>query len=134
MSGLMWTGVGILLVRISLRWFVNLSSLETSGVILTGLIGGYLISSLGFSNLADKNIKRILEYNDKVCPFAFQKWQSYILILFMISLGVFMRKSHLIPPIILAPMYISIGLGLFFASFRYHLCLYKYNENQEPKC
>jgi len=59
---------------------------------------------------------------------AFQKWQSYILIAFMISLGIFMRKSGLVPKVILTPIYISIGFALFTASFKYYIFLFKFKK------
>ncbi|NPA68408.1 MAG: hypothetical protein GXO50_07360 [Chlorobi bacterium] len=124
-AGILWTGVGILLNFFASRWIPVLSSGELIFGIILGIAGGAAIAYFGFGKLADKNIMRIDAYEGKVCMWAFQKWQSYILIIFMISLGIFMRTSGLVPKIILTPMYIAIGLALFISSFRYYLFLFK---------
>lgn len=124
-SGVLWTGVGILLINIASRWFALLSQNELIFSIVFGIILGTAISYFGFSKLALKNIERINLYTNKVCVWAFQKWQTYFLIIFMISLGVFMRKTSIVPKFLLTPMYIGIGFALFTASFKYYIFLFK---------
>ena len=124
-SGILWSGVGVLLISIASKWFNLLVDKEIIYAIIEGIILGTLISYFGFSNLAEKNIDRINLYSNKVCIWAFQKWQSYLLIIFMISLGIFMRKTSFVPKILLTPMYIGIGFALFTASFKYYIFLFK---------
>jgi len=81
---------------------------------------GTIISFFGFSKLAKKNANRIMEYPEKVCIFAFQRWQMYILVVIMMSMGFFMRTTNFIPKYILAPVYVGIGLALFVSSFVYY--------------
>jgi len=127
-SGILWSFVGILLIKIATKWFVLLNNNELFFAIIGGIILGIAISYFGFTNIAKKNIKRINQYSNKVCIWAFQKWQSYLLIIFMISLGLFMRKTSFIPRILLTPMYIGIGFALFTASFKYYIFLYDKNK------
>ena len=127
-AGVLWSSIGILLIKIASRWFNILNNNELIVAIIMGVTLGAAIAYFGFSNLAKKNIKRIDEYDDKVCLWAFQKWQSYLLIAFMISLGIFMRKTTLIPKPFLIPMYIGIGSALFLSSFRYYIFLFKNRE------
>ena len=129
-SGILWTGVGILLMKIATKWFPLLSQIEFILSIIGGILLGTAISYFGFSNLAIKNIERINLYTDKVCIWAFQKWQSYFLIAFMISLGVFMRSTSIVPKFLLTPMYIGIGFALFTASFKYYIFLYTRKNNK----
>ncbi len=124
-AGILWSGVGILLVNIASRWFPLLSQTELIVVITGSIILGSIISYFGFSKIAKKNIDRINLYEKKVCFWAFQKWQSYLLVIFMISLGVFMRTTSFVPKIILSVIYISIGFALFTASFAYYFHLSK---------
>jgi len=105
------------------KWFHLLSKDEKIGAIIGGIILGLLISIFGFRRLAQKNIDRIKQYADKVSIFKFQKTKMYFLIIFMIGLGIFMRKTDFVPKFLLAPMYIGIGLALFIASFKYYLSL-----------
>jgi hypothetical protein len=130
-AGIVWTGVGLLLIRIAGRWFAEFSTLEFRMVIIGGLLLGSAISYFGFTNLAQKNIDRIAKYEDRVSLWKFQKKQTYFLIVFMISLGIFMRTSGLVPPILLSPMYIGIGFALFSASFKYYFYLFRRKMNNQ---
>ena len=125
-SGLLWTGVGLFLNSLAFKWFTVLSNNEIYFAIGAGLLLGGIIAYFGFSGLAIKNINRINQYQkDKVCVWAFQKWTTYLLIVFMMSLGIFMRNTPYIPKYLLSPMYIGIGSALFFASSHYYLFLIK---------
>ncbi|MCF8296221.1 MAG: hypothetical protein K9J13_01635 [Saprospiraceae bacterium] len=122
-SGILWSFVGILLNHFAAKWFVNLPKAEKITSIVFGGIMGIIIAYFGFNKIAKNNIKRILEYKDKACFFAFQSWKSYIIIVIMISMGIFMRTSGLIPKYILTPIYIGIGLALFIAGIQYYIVL-----------
>ncbi len=119
-SGILWSGTGFLLIGIASKWFALLNSWQVIFAMTAGPVLGLVIAWFGFKNLAHKNANRISAYPDKVCVFAFQRWQMYFLITFMIGLGIFMRSSGLIPKFLLAPVYIGIGSALFFASFVYY--------------
>ena len=90
---------------------------------LAGGLLGILIYRLGFLNLAVKNIGRIGDMAERVCIFAFQAPKSYLVIIFMIALGIFLRHSAL-PKQYLAILYLGLGIGLFLSSLRYYRHLY----------
>jgi len=119
-SGILWSGVGILLNYIASKWLNHFQQWQIVFTYFVGIIMGSIIAVFGFSKLAHKNANRIMKYPEKVCIFAFQRWQMYILIVIMMSLGFFMRTSNLIPKYLLAPVYVSIGLALFASSFVYY--------------
>ena len=119
-SALMWSAVGIFLNILAFGWLKSYNNIQLIITITIGLFTGLIIAKYGFSIIAKKNIGRILEYPKKACVFAFQEWKSYILIAFMMSMGIFMRTSGIIPKTLLAPMYIGIGTALFLGSFNYY--------------
>jgi len=119
-SGLMWSGVGMFLNILAFNWLKSFNNTQLFVTIIIGLLAGWVIARFGFGNIADKNINRIFAYPKEVCVFAFQEWKSYILIAVMMSMGIFLRTTGLIPKYILAPMYIGIGTALFLASFKYY--------------
>lgn len=119
-SGLMWSGVGIFLNILAFNWLKSFNNIQLFLTIIIGLLAGWVIARFGFGNIANKNINRIFAYPKEVCVFAFQEWRSYILIAVMMSMGIFLRTTGLLPKYILAPMYIGIGTALFLASFRYY--------------
>ena len=75
--------------------------------------------------LVYKNVKRINSYDRKVCFFAFQKWQSYILIALMIGMGIFMRHASFIPKNVLLLIYVMVGTALSSASYFYFKSFFK---------
>jgi len=124
-SGILWSGVGLFLIRVASLWFPLLSTSELIFAIIVGLILGISIAYFGFSKIANENIERISQYGEKVCVWAFQKWTSYFLIAFMMSLGILMRNTPFIPKYILSIIYIGIGLALLISSLRYYQNLIK---------
>ena len=120
LSGAMWTSVGVLLIKIAINWFAELNNQQVLSAIFAGMILGILITSFVFNKVVNKNINRIFAYKENVCIFAFQEWRTYILIVIMMSMGIFMRTTSFIPKFLLAPMYIGIGFALFLSSLRYY--------------
>lgn len=121
LAGLMWSGVGIMLVVLASHWLHLDIFYKTILVILAGLVLASAIYYFGFSKMALKNIGRIEAYpQERVCLFAFQKWSSYPLIMFMVALGIYLRIYSPIPKPILAIAYIGLGVSLFLSSLHYY--------------
>ena len=135
-AGLVWLGVGLMLISIASRW-LRLVDLSTELLlVLAGLLLAAAIGFFGFSKLARKNIDRIQALgNTKVCLFAFQSWTSYPLVAFMVSLGIYLRIYSPFPKPLLAILYIGIGGGLFLASLSYfaHVLWGHHPENAKAK-
>jgi len=126
LAGIMWSGVGVMLVYLAYGWLSPVELWEALWRALAGLLLALAIYAFGFSKFADRNIHRIRNYiKEKVCVFAFQEWTSYPLVVVMVSMGIGLRKFSPIPKPWLAILYIGIGGSLFFASFHYYLNLNK---------
>ncbi len=120
LSGLMWSGVGIMLCSLAYGWLVPEPIGRAVPLALGGLAAALVIYRFGFSKLADKNNDRIASYDrDKVCIFAFQAWKSYVIVIIMMALGITLRQSALPKPY-LAVLYAGIGGGLFLSSLHYY--------------
>jgi hypothetical protein len=120
-AGLIWSAVGLVLFIVSLGWLKSGFGIILA-VTISGLLGGYLVHRFGFSKLARQNMERIYQQapgKEKVCFFAFQNIRSYFIVIIMIALGFTLRHSPL-PKIYLAPIYMTIGLGLFLSSLLYY--------------
>ena len=125
-AGLMWTGVGIFLVSLALDWIFAPAVTKPWSFWLPGILLAGLIYYFGFSKLSRKNSQRIDDLTaDKPCVFAFQEWHSYPLVLFMIALGITLRKYTPIPKPLLGVLYIGIGGGLGLASIHYYAMILK---------
>ena len=120
LSGFMWSGVGILLNSFAIRWLQLYEGWPLAVSVACGIVLGLAIAFFGFRRVAATNIQRILTMPENSCVFAFQKWQSYILIAVMMSMGIFLRHTAIFPRIFLASVYMGIGSALFIASIKYY--------------
>lgn len=119
-AGLVWYAVGLMLIDIALGWLRPVVISTMFNLVILGLLLAASIYFFGFSKLAKKNITRICGINgEKVCLFAFQRWTSYPLVLFMMFLGIFLRTYSPISKPLLAILYLGIGGGLLTASLHY---------------
>lgn len=126
LSGIIWSGVGLYLISLTVDWLGPINLMDEVLFILAGIVLAYAIYRFGFSGFALRNIRRIDEIPKKsVCIFAFQKWTSYPLVVFMIVLGIFSRKYSPVPKPWLAALYIGIGGSLFTASLHYYEKIFK---------
>jgi len=125
-SGLVWAAVGIMLLTKGFMWVMEYPLIQLLLIIVIGLGVGVLKYKYMISKFADKNIIRINNYKkDHLCFWAFQKWTSYLMIIVMMSMGIFLRNSPLVPKYLLSPFYMGIGWALFLSSFHYFIFLYR---------
>ena len=123
-SGILWTAVGIMLCNLAVNWLLETTARTAALLGASGTVLSLLIHHFGFLKLVDRNIERILSKTDKVCFFAFQPWKSYLLIIVMVGMGMFLRNSSLPKPY-LAVIYIGFGGAMLFSSLRYHRNFFK---------
>ncbi len=124
LSGIIWSIVGIALCNLAVGWLSETAGQTVVWLGAAGTVLSLLIHHFGFLKLVDSNIKRILSKQGKVCIFAFQPWKSYLIILIMIGMGMFLRHSSL-PKTYLAVIYIGFGGAMFLSSLRYHRNFFK---------
>ena len=126
--------VGIMLCNKAYKWLLD--SIESAAFFyVPGIIAALVISHLGFLRIVDRNLERIMLMSGRRSIFSFMPWRSYLLIVFMITLGIVLKKTS-IPRNYLAFIYIAIGLSLFLSSiryFRYFILSFKENGNSEDK-
>lgn len=122
LAGVVWSCAGIALIRLAVIWLTAYpgSSLPPLLSFGAGIVLGSLIALFGFRHIARNNIHRILQLPERSCLFAFQKWQGYLLVAFMMSLGMVVRNSQLFHPLLLAAAYTGIGSALLATSSLYY--------------
>jgi len=118
LAGLMWCGVGIMLISFAVRWLAACNGKEQIIFYTAGFLAAMPIHHFGFLRIADKNLNRLLPLNEKRCLFSFMTWKSYIIVLVMVSMGIALRHSA-IPKKDLSVLYNGIGLALFLSGLRY---------------
>ncbi len=123
-AGLMWTGVGLVLCRLAYVWLGAVNRGIAASLGLLGVVMAVAAYYFGFSKIAQKNIKRLCLVTERTCIFAFQTWKGYLIIGFMITLGIILRNSA-IPKQYLAIIYTTIGGAIFLSSLHYYELLWK---------
>jgi hypothetical protein len=118
LAGIMWCGVGVMLVRYAILWLSTLKGGEQGLFYAAGFLAAMPIHHFGFLKIANKNINRLLLLTEKRSLFSFMTWRSYIIVLVMISMGIALRHSS-IPKRYLSILYNGIGLALFLSGIRY---------------
>ena len=124
LAGLMWSTVGVMLCRIAYYWLKEFNWLTALPLELFGAFLSLVAYRLGFSGIAKKNIDRISMLPEKGCIFAFQAWKSYLIIVFMITLGIILRHSP-IPRHYLSIVYTTIGGAMLLSSLHYYRKLWQ---------
>ena len=124
LAGLMWSTVGVMLCSMAYHWLKEVAWLTAFPFGLFGIILSLAAYRFGFSKIARKNINRICLLPEKGCIFAFQAWKSYLIIAFMIALGIILRHSP-IPKHYLAIVYTAIGGALLLSSLHYYRRLWQ---------
>jgi hypothetical protein len=118
LAGLMWCGVGIMLIRFSFTWLSPMGMRSAGIYYAAGFLAAMPIHHFGFLKIADKNLSRLMPLTDKKCLFSFMTWKSYVIVLIMISMGIALRHSAL-PKRYLSILYNGLGLALFLSGIRY---------------
>ena len=113
-----WMFAGLMLITRGLTGVTNTGSL----LLKLGLCvsGGILFYVFMFSKISLKHIRRIKSLNGtRVFFFQFFNIRSFIMMFSMISLGVTLRLTGLVPFKYLALFYIVMGTPLLISSFRF---------------
>jgi hypothetical protein len=131
LAGLMWSAVGIMLCRLAATWLRTVHWPWAWSLGSLGLISAITVYRISFSKIAYKNITRLCLLPDGTCIFAFQAWKGYLMIIFMIVLGITMRHSP-IPKHFLAVIYETIGGALFFSSFHFFERIWRVKIRKQP--
>ena len=124
LAGLMWSVVGLMLCRLAYHWLAVIRWKGAVPLELLGIVLALTAHQLCFSRIARKNIARLSLLTEKTCIFAFQRWKSYLLIGWMITIGIALRNLP-VPGPYLAVLYTTIGGALFLASLQYYGCLWR---------
>ncbi len=114
-----------MLISLANHWLQGLQYQPHWQIIIAGIIPGILVALFGFTRIVHKNIKRIDEMDTRASVFAFQAWHSYVLIIVMMSMGIYVRQSGLIPMILKTPGYYTIGTALSLSSVRYYQAFFR---------
>lgn len=132
-AAIVWTFAGgMLLYRGSL--FLQQSPTYLWLKLSFSAVGGILFYLVLFSKISLKHARRIVNMEQtKPCLFSFFNVRSYILMSVMISMGIFLRKSGLMPVSYLSVLYVTMGIPLFTSAFRFYYFAFLFNKMNVEK-
>lgn len=132
-AALVWTFAGgMLLYKGSV--FLHQSANYIWLRLIISFIGGILFYVFMFSKISLKHARRILNLEpEKPCLFSFFNLRSYILMSVMISMGIFLRKSGLVPVFYLSILYVTMGIPLLTSAFRFYYYGFLFNKMNNRK-
>jgi len=119
LAGVMWSGVGVMLMWRAWIWLSAMTPAWAIGITLAGVVIAFGFYYFMFTKTVAKNIRRLRSLPDPVGILAFNSPKGYILIIFMIALGITLRHSSL-DRRILAVLYLGMGGALFLASLHFY--------------
>ena len=120
-AGLVWLAAGVNILRIGLKVLVPLFSGATGRLLLALGLAAVICAafSLMFHRIVVKHTNRILGYETKQPVYRFFDGKSYLLMAFMMTLGITLRRSGLVPEFFFAWFYTGLGTALSVAGIRF---------------
>lgn len=110
-AGLVWIIAGANILRIGIITWVDD---QREWLFKTGeaIVVFLLFFSLIFRRLYNKHTERIGQKADRNCPFSFFDVKGWLIMGFMITLGILVRKLHLLPTSFIAGFYTGLSSAL----------------------
>ena len=112
LAALIWSVVGFFLLT---NGFVLISLQNHLWYGVVGLILGTAKTFFILDRVAQKNVKRIKEFEDKVCIGSVYSWKTWIMVAAMIALGRLLRTT-ILPGEVVGFIYTAVGWALMLAS------------------
>lgn len=126
-TGLIWLGAAFVLLHRSYTWIDLLTDKQLFFSVLIALFIAVIKIYLIFHKLTVKNIDRIVDLKDVyVSIFKFHAVKDQVLIVVMILVGILLRHLPTVPKSVLMPIYIGIGLAMFYSFLIYMRYFYGY--------
>ncbi len=129
-AGIVWGIAGSAILTIGLPALVSDRNILWLSVLISAVIF-VLFFKFVFFRLYQKHSVRIDAFErEKICAFAFFDVKGYIIMAFMITLGIVIRTTKILPPIYLGMLYTGLGFAMlgaalcFLVSFiKHHLAI-----------
>lgn len=113
LAGIVWMIAGFNVLRIGLETYVEYRMIINYAITLMVFIVFWFMV---FHKLTIKHTKRIDEFEEELQLFyKFFDLKSFLIMAFMISFGIIIRKFRLLPDRFIAVFYTGLGAALFMA-------------------
>jgi len=87
---------------------------------MIGFVFGILSFAILFFKASKQYTERIVNFNqDKAVIFSFASFRGYILLITLIGIGMFLKRTEFVDHLYLSIAYICFGFGLIFSSVKF---------------
>lgn len=110
-AGIVWIVAGANILRIGITTWLGSSGnrfIMIGGTVVVFMLFFFFI----FKRLFNKHTQRIEQKKEKNCPFSFFDVKGWIIMTFMIALGITIRRLHLLPDAFIAVFYTGLSIAL----------------------
>lgn len=128
-AGIVWVIAGFNVARIG--FVLYLEYLGVINIILSVVV--YVLFGMMFFKMTKKHTKRILLYQKKQPFYKFFDIKAYCIMAFMMTFGIGLRYSGLIPFKFIAVFYSGLGCALFSAGVLFFINYLRFNILEEVK-
>lgn len=118
-AGIIWLIAGFNVCRIGVVSWMSLDTI--SPFMIIGSIISLILFSIMFVKMLFKNVKRIRKIDiRKRKMWDVMPVKSYVIMIFMITFGILLRRCPLVPPsLFIASFYVGLGMALMVAGVIY---------------
>lgn len=127
-AGSVWLIAGINVVRLGILSYLNVLPITFVNILLSIVV----FSAFGFMffKMSMKHSKRIQSYCEEFRPiWHFFDLKSYIIMAVMMSGGIWLRYSGLVPDIFIAVFYTGLGCALALAGVMFYIMFFRFKKN-----
>lgn len=115
LTGFLWLTASAILSLRAYSWFDLLTTNQKIIGISIGILIALVKTRFIFLKLTLKNIDRILAaLPHRISIWEFHLLKDKLLILLMIAMGIALRSAPFIPKYVLFPLYLGIGIAMFY--------------------
>lgn len=119
-AALVWTFAGVMLFSRGIA-MMRIDSHSFGLRFIISLVSGALFYWVLFTRISKKHVNRIIQLPvERPAVFSFFDKKGYIMMIGMISLGVFLRTTGIVAPFYLSVLYVTMGVPLFISSIRFY--------------
>ena len=119
-AAVVWTFAGGMLLFRGMLLFMGTGHYFWIRLMISA-IGGVLFYRFLFSRISSMHTDRIVNLPlERPCLFSFFNIKSYILMTIMITAGITLRRSGIMPREYLSMLYVTMGIPLFASSVRFY--------------
>ena len=120
-AGLVWLAAGVNILRIGVKAVLTVIGGGIGRTALMALLAAAIFCAfhLMFSRIVVKHTARILSYETEQPAYRFFDAKSYILMAFMMTLGITLRRSGFVPEYFFTWFYTGLGTALSIAGIRF---------------